>query len=309
MAGIYQGAWTGPEIDAAIGRASRISNPNLLDNWCFVGGGSNNAEGALPINQRGQNSYTGGGNSYTIDRWSIREVNNSLTVASDGVTAAKGSSAQKCDFYQMLPQGLINSLIGKTLTASVLYDGGIVIGTFVYDTSASLVAADSNIIVYSGGSYPTYTNFCIRVANSQKIYAAKLEIGNQQTLAHYENGLLVLNEIPNYAEELAKCQRYYVRYSSTSSATGIAVLETETSTGAMGIISLPVAMRQVSPTVTLSAGDVWQGSSNKGSPTISNSAICGNVLILVITVSGLTAPSSARLVLSANSYLEISCEL
>ena len=36
----------------------------------------------------------------------------------------------------------------------------------------------------------------------------KLELGHRQTLAHKENNVWVLNEIPDYATELAKCQRY-----------------------------------------------------------------------------------------------------
>ena len=40
------------------------------------------------------------------------------------------------------------------------------------------------------------------------LVAIKLELGPQQTLAHQENGVRVLNEIPDYAEQLLKCQRY-----------------------------------------------------------------------------------------------------
>ena len=39
--------------------------------------------------------------------------------------------------------------------------------------------------------------------------AAKLELGTTQTLAHQENGNWVLNEIPDYGEQLARCMRYY----------------------------------------------------------------------------------------------------
>ena len=47
------------------------------------------------------------------------------------------------------------------------------------------------------------------------ILAAKLELGSQQTLAHQdENGNWVLNEIPDYGEQLARCQRYFQLYST-----------------------------------------------------------------------------------------------
>jgi hypothetical protein len=38
------------------------------------------------------------------------------------------------------------------------------------------------------------------------VKAVKLELGTEQTLAHQENGTWVLNEIPDYEEELVKCQ-------------------------------------------------------------------------------------------------------
>jgi len=37
------------------------------------------------------------------------------------------------------------------------------------------------------------------------IQAIKLELGDQQTLAHQENGVWVLNEIPDYEEEYYRC--------------------------------------------------------------------------------------------------------
>ena len=43
--------------------------------------------------------------------------------------------------------------------------------------------------------------------NSVILLAAKLELGSTQTLAHKENGVWVLNEIPDYGEQLRRCQR------------------------------------------------------------------------------------------------------
>ena len=48
------------------GRPSR----NLLDNWYFAGGGSQQGDGQFPINQRGQTSYTAS-NANCIDRWKL----------------------------------------------------------------------------------------------------------------------------------------------------------------------------------------------------------------------------------------------
>ena len=53
-----------------------------------------------------------------------------------------------------------------------------------------------------------------------QIQAVKLELGSEQTLAHNEgteeNPVWVLNEIPDYGEELRKCQRYYQLFRTES---------------------------------------------------------------------------------------------
>lgn len=40
------------------------------------------------------------------------------------------------------------------------------------------------------------------------ILAAKLELGDTQTLAHKENDVWVLNEIPDFGEQLRRCEFY-----------------------------------------------------------------------------------------------------
>lgn len=45
--------------------------------------------------------------------------------------------------------------------------------------------------------------------NSAIIIAIKLELGDTQTLAHQDSsGNWILNEIPDYGEQLTRCQRY-----------------------------------------------------------------------------------------------------
>lgn len=53
-------------------------------------------------------------------------------------------------------------------------------------------------------------NFRVSTNSTCKIIAAKLELGDTQTLARQENGTWVLNEVPNFQQELAKCQRHQV---------------------------------------------------------------------------------------------------
>ena len=177
-------------------------NPNLLDNWYF----------ANPVNQRGQTIYTSSENQYSIDRW-IKEPG-TLTIA-DGYISLDMTGL--CGIAQRIETDLFKALAGKTLTASVLYkDGQLKKVTFTPDSSYTDIDFWKGLgngfgdILYrwSNGS-PNFT-----YANSQHcdLVAIKLELGDQQTLAHQdENGNWVLNEIPDYGEQLARCQRYFQR--------------------------------------------------------------------------------------------------
>ena len=51
-----------------------------------------------------------------------------------------------------------------------------------------------------------------------KIHAVKVELGDTQTLAHKENGVWVLNEIPDFGEQLRRCQRYFQRHEINTNA-------------------------------------------------------------------------------------------
>lgn len=95
------------------------------------------------------------------------------------------------------------------------------------------------------------------VANTAdtRLYGAKLEKGSVQTLAHKENGLIVIDEpAPNPALELLKCKRYYYRdtfigYQSVCS--GVAFSNDVGKIGFRGNIVVGVRMRTVPIVVAL----------------------------------------------------------
>lgn len=217
---------------------------NLLDNWYFVGGGSQQGSGQFPINQRGQTEYSGIG--YMIDRWKSRSgwgdgkiaitlKNGPMHIA--GVTV----SAERSNVYGCLFQALENSddLKGKTVTFSVLADN-VAKADDPSNTPPVLIFTQ-----YNGGSYPdvasrkakaitngltsltvtlsdTYADGCAgfvfgielyggaTTPGSMDCYAVKLELGDTQTLARQDaDGNWMLNDPPpNYALELLKCMRY-----------------------------------------------------------------------------------------------------
>lgn len=185
-------------------------NRNLLDNWYFVGGGTN---GKFPVNQRGQTSYASIG--FTIDRWymgtSISSMVPKMELLPDGlqISASMCVDNDIMDLHQNLVNGA--ALEGKTVTGSVLMvDGQLYQASFPFLQQATPIPLKQGL---SFISLPAQ-NLIIRSTSiggsiSNSIAAVKLELGSQQTLAHQdEDGNWVLNEIPDYGEELAKCQRY-----------------------------------------------------------------------------------------------------
>ena len=101
-----------------------------------------------------------------------------------------------------------------------------------------------------------------------RVSAAKLELGDTQTLAHQdEDGNWQLNEIPNYAEELAKCQRYQYVINGYASAAGVLT----TSKGEL-ILSLPtpVSMRAKPAVTGLTISDVRTVPGSCVTPTITS---------------------------------------
>lgn len=193
-----------------------VTNKNLLDNWYFVGGGSQQGGGQFPINQRGQTENTGP--EYWIDRWingyGICKLENEYLTLDGSNTRAK-----------YLLQNIDNTFcLGKTCTLSFLLTDQLVTLTGKFPQKGENTISkhfNNNLwdIIMRYSSSDLYPSVWIRsdyTSPTVHIIAAKLELGDQQTLAHQDaDGNWVLNEIPDFATELMKCQRYlqvYGRY-------------------------------------------------------------------------------------------------
>lgn len=97
----------------------RKSNPNLLDNWYFVGGGSQQGGGQFPINQRGETEYAT--NGYTIDRWLVNGVK--AVIDNDGIVLTSNNTNGA--FCQKLSEQARAAIKGQTVTLSILLDIGL----------------------------------------------------------------------------------------------------------------------------------------------------------------------------------------
>lgn len=172
-------------------------NPNLLDNWYF----------GRPVNQRGKTEYTENW-KYGIDRW---------LCAGDGkVTIADGH----CVFYGAVDQGLsvqMSDILGCTMTASLLLaDGTLLTGTAVNTDNSIDIPFVSNVdgmyLSLNATDLSGHRRFRTYSAPERAVLAAKLELGSAQTLAHKEGDKWMLNEIPDFGEQLRRCQRYFQRH-------------------------------------------------------------------------------------------------
>lgn len=193
-----------PDSDETIAEHyKQFCNRNLLDNWYF----------GNPVNQRGATEYIiNRFNQYHIDRWTAAG-NFKITLENDGLKITNTSDS----VYANIMQRLEFARFGKkerTITLSLFTGDDLysVTGTVSFQDqngSCSFATPFGAIRMYT---YNSLTEFTIDVAPGKetKIQAVKLELGSNQTLARKENDVWVLNEIPDYETELAKCQRYQV---------------------------------------------------------------------------------------------------
>lgn len=213
-------------------------NPNLLDNWYF----------GRPVNQRGQTEYTEVG--YTVDRWKFTTDGGNVAI-SNGYLDIYSTKQYGSSLRQKIDPELAKALAGKTVTYSVLAaDGDTVfsINMNKNDSYADSFTIEPNTVSYKTWTFPTdSTNvefyFEGNAAGHVRPIAAKLELGDTQTLAHKENDKWVLNEIPDFGEQLRRCQRYYLG-SMQRDAPG----RVSGNTTAYCVVPIPVTMRQSSAT-------------------------------------------------------------
>ena len=198
-------------VSEALSASGGGINPNLLDNWFF----------GRPVNQRGQTEYNNSANgaTYSIDRWLVNWYTGKITLSDNGVLFNSVDSTSAIFRQKICTQEDYKYLVGKQVTISALINGELSVRTGVlpeYSSNAGfgsaastdrdkryfirLICQDSrlNFDIYINAGDPT----------ELPISAAKLELGSTQTLAHKENGVWVLNEIPDFGEQLRRCRRY-----------------------------------------------------------------------------------------------------
>lgn len=239
-----------------------------------------------PVNQRDV-SGTISSAGYFLDRWKL--VSGSVTINTDGITL-NGTMQQ---VLETAPVG--------TVTASALTQAGV------------------------GEVVPTYnseTKTVTVTAAGEKLVAVKLELGTEQTLAHQNSsGAWVLNEMPDYGEELTKCMRYLQVLAAPydTSGNGVAIGYANNTVDLWVPIPLAVPMR-ISPTPTIPTGGIslFTVGKTSGSPKDVTRATGGwamqtggacSMRSLIFTSSGLTAGETYALFMRQGAQIVLSAEL
>ncbi len=164
-------------------------NPNMLDNWYW----------ANPVNQRQQIVYTGG-SKMSIDRWRIQSPGSASSVTvNDGYVTVVSEAGTYIDLVYYFEKPLAQGT-QVTLTA-LLLDGSIITRTGGIGNMAAIA---------NQWRSATPTHVALRFdSNQHNIVAVKMELGDKQTLCRLgSNGKYILNDVPNYQQQLAQCQRF-----------------------------------------------------------------------------------------------------
>ncbi len=204
----HPGQVVGFGADGAAEAVQGWSGRNLLINSDFRN----------PVNRNGKTEYTGIG--HTIDRWSV--LDGGKLVLNDGYITFYGrSSASYDNFRQSIEPSTYR---GLKVTFSVLYRssntdwivvsknvGSSDVSTRVSNTQGKFELATISVAVSSTAALGFFA--VMRTTKGAQtgidLIAAKLELGDHQTLAHQdEDGNWVLNDPPDYALQYALCSLY-----------------------------------------------------------------------------------------------------
>ena len=267
------------------------SAPNLLDNPWFT------------INQRNSTSGNFDNKVYRMDRWFTTwgtSASGTWTLA-DGVLTMNAPSNSVVYFAQHLNNGSLN---GKILTASVLTGDDTIYSSTICRNSS--LEQSFNLDAWNGGN--------IKIGNTGILYiscgagktitikAVKLEIGPVSTLCN--------DAVPNYADELAKCQYYYEKITATSGNLSMSMGNVG-STVTTVYVPFKIAPKRIKPTIgssTLKLGTSSLSISASAVTWLSFDPNTGYGTLQLTIPSGQTAGTVLRFGMDQNSYMTFNAD-
>ncbi len=156
---------------------TKFSNPNLLINPDFK------------INQRGSANYTS--NGYTVDRWKV--TNGTVKPQSNGVSVTLNNKGQ---FIQLFENTLSGTHTATIKVTSITGDCVLFIGSH-------------SLQLNKAGTFTITENGSITGISLYKSTAGTCTI-NVEYIKLEQGSVSTPFMIPNYADELVKCQRYFM---------------------------------------------------------------------------------------------------
>jgi len=176
---------------------SNIANPNLLINGDFRN----------PVNQRGITKYEGQtAKGYTVDRWCMAEQDYQRTVEviEGGVKITNPNVTYIGTFQQILEHPLPLGDYTITVKVKEISGGATVSCSGSHEATRKDLVVGINTLTLEGA-----------LINSVRVFLAQ----SSSVAIEYiklEHGKIATSFVPRpYAEELALCQRYYTRLSTT----------------------------------------------------------------------------------------------
>lgn len=276
------------------------SNPNLLYNSNFA------------INQRGNSSYTSTG--YTFDGW--RKTSSTGTVY---FNTSPYPPINNCIYFSATSGVYLRQYLEISLKRSTTYT--ITIG---YHTTASVYISKETSYTFTtpSGTSSTSTTWTPFTGYQVTIYPAGptasghcyVQFGRTSSSGttyyfHYikleEGSVATPYEFPNPAEELLKCQRYYVKYSEDFQIAGTV---SGTANTAYVTMFLPATMRTIPTIVSWGGNNIRLNGSNYSTINDLDVQGCENNKFYLKIHTSADYPNMAICIWFGNS-LELSAEI
>lgn len=263
--------------------------------------------------------YTGSG--YTVDRWGIL---NNVTATLQNASLNIAYTESGWNLYTFLDNVLMP---GTTYTLSCLYKASgnsirlvCTWGTNKFFFNEQAPISDDWTLAEITGTIPADatidTNEIVvqslgSGAGNFSLKAIKLELGPTQTLAHREGDKWVINEVPDYGDQLRRCLRHDYILGNSSQNCPIGVGTAYSNDGVVCVIQLPEYMR-TNPAVVLSGEIQIRFSKTQilTATSVLNYGFSGDKVQLYFPgLSGLTPGQSCDLYTQVGSRLEFNSNL
>lgn len=228
--------------------AENVVNANFLIN------------GDFRVNQRGEGVYNLTGTKYTVDRW-LGFSGLEVSVVSNGGVIVENTNSSGGGWFQQKFEENFEVFKDKTITISAKVGGKLYSGTATIPESEPAVQTNIIDVLLEDNNHLRLTyltngqivfNFYVNAGTTLEIEYAKLEFATSATAF----------ELRPYAEELAKCQRYYQKITGSSTYQAIGTGLATTTTRGDILIPTPVYLR-TKPTLTTNGSfRIYFGSSS-----------------------------------------------